>query len=220
MPENNPGDFIPNRELASLVPVENQIIGIGPQIEKNTFDAELNRNFPHPIAGTLLNQLRENPDFVELFHEFNGQIVVDLGAGKTLTDYDIVRLANAKGYVAVEPYHAEALTEEFNKYAQYRPKIEAPYIPASIVKSDALSFLKRVPDHSVSVFSSGTNIEVIEDDEYREMVSQEIKRVLHPDGAFINHDSSFGWYKEGDPVDYRYKGQGKHTLGFPLRVFK
>ena len=61
-------------------------------------------------------------------------------------------------------------------------------IPASIVPEDMLSFLKRLPDNSISILCSGIDYFIITHD-YGYQVKEEISRVLDPNGALLNYSS-------------------------------
>ena len=52
-----------------------------------------------------------------------------------------------------------------------------------------LSFLKRLPDNSVSIIMSGINRSLIMNEEYRRQIFLEIERVLNKDGGFLCKDS-------------------------------
>jgi hypothetical protein len=62
-------------------------------------------------------------------------------------------------------------------------------IPASIIQDDFLSFLKRLPDDSVSVFTFGIDSNIIPDEGYRQEISREIQRVLSQKGAYLTYTS-------------------------------
>tara|TARA_Y100000034_G_scaffold87951_1_gene105504 strand:- start:8080 stop:8790 length:711 start_codon:yes stop_codon:yes gene_type:complete len=65
-------------------------------------------------------------------------------------------------------------------------------IPISIVAEDALKFLKRLPDKSVSILTCGTCDIVSKDPQYINEVNQNMKRVLHPYGDCISYMSYWG----------------------------
>jgi hypothetical protein len=142
--------------------------------------------------------------------KFKGQIVVDLGAGLLPSAYAFFSRFGVRGYVGVEKNFAPQLADglghghtELQKDIAWRlsftpfrdrkmdqfPQQECTP-PASVVAQDMLSFLERLPDDSVSIFSSGsTYLFTPYEDEYVRETIKEIKRVLHPDGAFLGYES-------------------------------
>ena len=122
----------------------------------------------------------------EVFRRFKDQIVVDLGAGVTLDGYRIVETTGAKAYIAVEPFNATPLKDEFNSPTNLAKKRlpDAKHLKIAVVREDMLTFLKRLPDNSVSILVSGIDCMIIEE-EYGELVAAEIERVLDPNGAFV-----------------------------------
>ncbi|TSC78108.1 MAG: hypothetical protein G01um101433_395 [Parcubacteria group bacterium Gr01-1014_33] len=135
---------------------------------------------------------------LDFLREFNGQIIVDLGAGATENGYRIAMFANARGYIGVEPYHLDDLKAEF-EYAEpgrswgyiIKRYYKKELIPATLVKQDALGFLRLLPDSSVCIFAAGLDGFIIDNDAYCSEVEKEIARVLAYKGAFINYDSLF-----------------------------
>ena len=109
--------------------------------------------------------------------------------------------AKAKSYVALEPAFGFDLSEELtyllnpgteDKRGCAKPQQERDRmfqklnkIPVAVVEEDMLSFLKRLPPNSVSIWCSGIDINILPDPNYREAVSKEIVRVLHPRGAYV-----------------------------------
>ncbi|MEI6660288.1 MAG: hypothetical protein WCK91_02600 [bacterium] len=132
---------------------------------------------------------------------FRDQIVIDLAAGENLVSYRMADHARAKSFIAVEPAFYFNLYQ--NMFALLHPEIkdergfpepqekrEQQYrtlnkIPVAIVAEDMLSFLKRLPANSVSIWCSGIDNFVIPDQQYKDDVAKEILRVLHPDGSYI-----------------------------------
>jgi hypothetical protein len=135
---------------------------------------------------------------------FNGQVVVDLGAGHTASGYLLSELMKARAYIGVDLYNTNSLNSDLEKLdfpgdnkaaaslgneLKSYPGVQKHHIPFSIVKDDMLSFLKRLPDNSVSITMSGIDRSVIEDVPYRQDVLKEIERVLDPNGGFLSSDS-------------------------------
>lgn len=157
--------------------------------------------------GEMIKKLREL---------YNGIPVVDLGAGKNCDGYRMASYVGAAGYVGIEPNNWKGLTEaiiqghgeEGDKNIMKRfPKLyedcKDPYY--SVVAEDALTFLKRLPDHSVGLFSFGTDNNIIQDGNYIRSVNQELKRVLHPQSALITVNSVFNGDSEGAELEYLKK---------------
>lgn len=111
--------------------------------------------------------------------------------------------SGASAYVAVEGrwYYARNLAyeiagrinREVNMYLKENGAdvygkggdLESISIPFTIVVEDMLSFLKRIPDSSVSIICSGIDRDVISDDKYREGVEKEVVRVMDKKGVYI-----------------------------------
>ena len=145
---------------------------------------------------------------------FADRPVVDLGAGPWADGYHLSRILGSSGYVGVEPSKSwEVLESRLIKPSDDpldlpiffgKETKEAEIIPFAIAPEDALTFLKRLPDHSVGIINSGTDSCVLfgegyvspEKEErakkYISEVNKEIVRVLHPDSALISVDSVFG----------------------------
>lgn len=208
---------------AQLVPVEELIPGVKSADEKRPVGFVGLEN-DNTYANDLLRGVESQPEFRQFFKDFEGQIVVDLGAGSEPNDYKIVMAGGAKGYVAVEPNFGSSLSARIGKFIEREnEKAESGPIPAAIVETDALTFLKRLPDKSVSVFSSGTEAEVMfENYPYIREVSKEIGRVLHPKGAFIAYDSAFTLNRE----DFEFErlndkaAKARRHLSWPFEIYK
>lgn len=116
---------------------------------------------------------------------------------KALMGTTVSDRANAKGYVAVEPvFSSELLTglvdtlnPDIDSGVSWSSSVEPKHalnkIPVAIVEEDMLSFLKRLPDNSVSVLNAGIDKIVMPDLRYRNSVAKEIIRVLNPQGGYV-----------------------------------
>jgi len=135
---------------------------------------------------------------------FKGQIIVDLGAGVNPSGYLLSHLLKAKAYIAVDfsGYNSARLKEKLEildneqsnspdlyNYFKSVPGLYRHKIPFSIITNDMLTFLKRLPDKSVSIFMGGIGPEIIYDGPYRGRVSAEIERVLDEKGGVLTIDS-------------------------------
>ncbi len=213
-PEEN--TTVENEKKAQLVPVEELIPGIKPEIEgaRVGFRGLDNDN---TYVNDLLRTVESKPEFSKFFKDFQGQIVVDLGAGAESSDYKVIMATGARAYVGVEPNFIKFLSSDIAELLKDESKkTESAAIPAAVVESDALTFLRRLPDKSVSVFSSGTGAEVLlEDYDYIDEVSKEIERVLHPNGAFVGYSSSF----ELNPKNFELEDLRKEAKDFRPHFF-
>lgn len=155
----------------------------------------------------------------EFLQSFSGQIMVDLGPGDTVDGYEIASLSGANAYVAVEPYYWVECQTKFFGYDRMPRENNFEKIPHDIVEADALSFLRRLPDKSVSVFAS--QMESVMKPEYEIAVAQEIQRVLHPQGAFIEFDSEFKLDQNLFKQDlFDQESEGGLLLYFPLEKYQ
>ena len=119
--------------------------------------------------------------------QLRDQIVVDLGVGN-IAIYSLACSVGAKGYIAVEPFWSEDVIAAFNaghSHEYSKSPLTGNQIPAAVVRDDALSFLRRLPDGTVSIFAGGLDRQVLPNDEYAEKLGKEMGRVLHKDGLLI-----------------------------------
>jgi hypothetical protein len=112
---------------------------------------------------------------------YKDQIVVDLGAGIMPYGLKISESLGAKGYIAVEPNFPNSLRENIYSHS----------IPFTIIPEDMLTFLRRLPDESVSILTSGIDECILQSKEYITSVEEEIERTLHQLGTYINYCSLF-----------------------------
>ena len=124
----------------------------------------------------------------EALKRFDGEIVIDLGAGKNTDGYRIAELGKAESYVAVETINFDDL-KDILTYFRTKERADETLLPYTIVPEDMLSFLKRLPNKSVSVFAGGISEDIIVNKEYLRNVAKEISRVLSDRGAFISTSS-------------------------------
>lgn len=239
-PENQESDFNPEKIKVKLMPVEELIPGTKPEeAEENvlpasgyTFDDCYIQTFLDDHGKYLLDK-RILPDIearVEVLrNRFKGQIIVDLGADKYGFGYFLSQALGGKGYVGVDKYYSndiekrlegtdmEEIKKRWDHYAhegsEFRP--DAP-IPASVVGQDILSFLKRLPDNSASLFGFGIDHHVMPDNKYREEVKKEIQRVLSNEGLYLTYGSSI-LPENFKPFDKQLKEEGsKITNDFKM----
>ena len=144
--------------------------------------------------------------------KINGQILVDLGAGNTNLGYCLSLLLGATKYVGVEKF-AKTVKELEKQLSQIniksgkisldnlavydgRKSLKEQKIisinvltPASVVQDKMLHFLKRLPNNSVSILTSGIHDQLIDNPDYRAAIAEQIERVLNPRGAYISNCS-------------------------------
>lgn len=149
---------------------------------------------------------------------FRGQIIVDLGAGTNERGYILSQLLKGKAYIGVnlrDPYklkrgleHLNSEPNEHDIFTNHLRKIPGVYkrhIPFSVVHSDALTFLRRLPNNSVSVIMGGFGPDVTNDDyQYRKDISKEINRVLDPKGGFLNYQSHISDFDKDEEMEVVY----------------
>lgn len=154
-----------------LTPVEDIVPGIKPPLPLEP------RELYRPIrsadySADVRNALVESPELKEFFGPFAGQVLVDIGPGEMPTGYQIAALSGAGAYVGVEPYASVNNLKEFLKIiGKYAPSTRL--IPRTAIQADALSFLKRLPDKSVSIFAS--QMESIMEAHYQKATERDCK---------------------------------------------
>lgn len=185
---------------------------------------ELIKKFPGLYSLTLLKD----------------RVVVDLasGAGKELRIYILANVAGAAGYIAVDKnedaieelgvrarfgewYEQEKGKDEGELRKNKLQEINKDYgvkrekaIPISLVNEDMLTFVKKLPDNSVSFVMSGVDFNIMSDFDYMGKVEEEVRRSLHPDGGYIAVVSEFN--PRGGGVEEIVKGDAAG----PIEVFK
>lgn len=200
-------DAIPRLVTEGLTPIDFDAIYKSESIPE--YKIENTNPLMHAYPLYKPEDFDKNEDRAEQVHQlirdtFEGQVVVDLGAGSQhAVDYYIADRAGAKHYVGVDTSIHDRLIDEIvsvgnqdlidyleeNDFDYLGPLHESNETPASFVIEDMLSFLKRIPDNSVSIFCSGIDRVIISDERHREAIAQEIERVLHPEGGYIGSHS-------------------------------
>jgi hypothetical protein len=225
-------DIIPGINADGLISTESFAQSEDPAAFQTNFDeTHLGRPWDTPFSTDAFRYLYDSRNFystnyqrfVNIRHGFASIPVIDLGAGSCNVGYKIANLLDSTGYVGVEPYHYVELlnsiikgdttdeAEEAKRWKKYSKTLKASnsrQIPFNVVAEDALSFLKRVPDLAVGVFSFGTDNLIISNADYIESVKEEIKRVLHPDSLMICDNTVFN-----PQSSLKYRGDllsGKH----------
>lgn len=214
-PEDKKVQIVPVEQLIpGIKPGNEKYDGIESGHQGNTLYDRFAPNIIRDMQGILLTP----ETLVALKGRFKDKVVVDLGAGDMSWTYFLSVALGSKGYVGVEKFQGDLLEDklrdadlgtmlfywaQISKSSAYAddsfkndPDWKSEYkslsklIPASVVKQDILSFLKRLPDGSVNVLTFGVDDMVLPSTEYRNAVAEEIKRVLHHDGMYITDSSS------------------------------
>lgn len=184
------------------------------------------------VLPSLINDIEENngTEFNKIKKMFSNIPLVDLGAGQSQNGYFTAKILGSSGYIGVEPYFNLSLEDSLtagedsrsrpigSRGLKFRKNTGAIHpiteniknIPFAIAAEDALTFLKRLPNHSVGILSCGVDGHVMsgrsgtpEEHEkikkYIKDVNNEIIRVLHPASAIIHNGSVFdGRNETGD----------------------
>ena len=145
------------------------------------------------VDAVSLNQADER--IMDFFSPLQGQVLVDLGCSDNNGGYHFARYVGARGYIGIEPGSAksaiERLEASINRDREFYEG-RKPCIPAGIIAEDMLTALRRFPSGSTSVLASAIDWLVLQNnDDYIHEVEREVRRVLSPKGAFINHGSCF-----------------------------
>ncbi|OGL86146.1 hypothetical protein A3I40_01800 [Candidatus Uhrbacteria bacterium RIFCSPLOWO2_02_FULL_48_12] len=156
------------------------------------FYGSLSTDYASLPYTTLLSE-RDAHRHAEELSRLRNQVIVDLGAGDFAYGLGIAEMVGARAYIGVEKFNFQGLEHAIgNRFLRSGDKLPSDLkrIPVAIVPEDALGFLKRLPDKSVSVMSfggSGIGLEFgNKRHDYQENeIGKEIVRVLHPEGAFI-----------------------------------
>lgn len=118
-----------------------------------------------------------------LLDRLAGQIVVELGANSS-EGFSLALSLGAGSYVGVDPFFSDLLDGSIRAIICEDGK----EIYFSILPEDARSALQRLPSSSVSIFCLGFSGYILPSQEYADCVTEEITRVLHPNGVglFLN----------------------------------
>lgn len=173
------------------------------------------QDIPDIANGEEYGKHEKNGKALEVF---KNQIMIDLGCGESASGYLISQILKSKAYIGVDMYNSSQLEFSMTQIRSsiktrdnYRDSFEnlpgfyKHKIPFAIENSDILSFLKRLPNNSVSIMMGGIGQEVIENYKYRDEILKEIKRVLSPDGGCLTVSSDFYINEEEFKIEYNHK---------------
>jgi hypothetical protein len=175
-----------------------------PEIEGgfSSIESPYSHNAVEYLAGLSEDSIKE---FREAFKDV---VIVDIGAGENLHGYQTACLLGAKGYIAVEPFNHGKLAENFihdfmaerfkrtfmdnlkSRLGSGFDNLEVKEIPFNIAIEDGLSFLQRIPNNVVAVFTFGLGDKAaIYDDVYYEKMRKQLGRVIKPGTYYIQSNS-------------------------------
>ena len=213
LPNNKDGEPI----KVELFPVEHLIPDIKAEHTEAVHGVDYKSNdfedaFVTEFISQVLSRYTDDQEVWPILQErLTNQVVVDLGANNSL-GYFLSLILGAKGYIGVDKFHHKALEDRLRETTSKsieemikqfglfstsktlfaegeKPEPKKDLIPASVVSEDMLSFLQRLPNDSVSIFTFGITYEIITPT-YSEAVSKEIQRVLNRQGIYITDNSS------------------------------
>ena len=164
---------------------------------------------------------------IEAAKFFEGEIVIDLGAGQNIDGYVLSKICGAKAYIAVDHKYTSKLFQKINtpqtemgdiefkkmlrreyKFLGTIPEYDKNVVervknaidghflglinmPTNLVAEDILTFLKRIPESSVSILACGIDRSIISENKYANQIEKEIDRVLSNKGAYLGLCSRF-----------------------------
>lgn len=180
-------NIIPDINTDKLTTIEEQLKKIG---DDDSSRKKLEFGSPQgtPYGSFVESNYRTDENIRKAFEKFKDQIVIELAAGWIPCGYYLANIAGAKAYIAEEPYWPDKIAKEFNYQLEAYKYKNLREIPVAIVPEDMLTFLKRLPDNSVSIFTTGID-EAILEYKYMELVKKEMTRVLSKNGAIIAYEA-------------------------------
>jgi hypothetical protein len=193
--ENSLERILPGIDLHELT---RDSLGVyyAPQLpETNDFDD----NFLGLVAGRVIRPVSENEkrNQEKLRSLVAGRVLLDMGAGAFSNGYRVAEALGSKAYVGIEPFVGRKLHETIRHDNEVSLVSKGqPHIPFAVVKEGILSFLKRLPDNSACVLTSGIDVFVLRgfeetsgrDSDYGEL-EKELARVIGIDGVQISYSS-------------------------------
>lgn len=234
IPQGTDTPLSPEQEKGRIVPVEELIPDIKPETEvagKSYGSNHFDNNFM-PEFLKAVSDFTCNPETLEILRRrFKDQILVDLGPGTSRGGYDVAVALGCKGYVAVERFWHQQLTEGSRSEYETLDRVDALYkkyhffqtrkgnikpeihlIPASVAAEDMLTFLRRLPDNSVSVLTSGIDTTILVNTEHRREIAKELQRVLSEKGMYMTCASDISTEGlEWLPEKLKKEGVGEDT---------
>ncbi|MCX6716178.1 MAG: hypothetical protein NT077_04170 [Candidatus Taylorbacteria bacterium] len=193
--------LIPGTRTEDLVSLENCAETIDKEIANpETGSREIGKAYDTGYVGagigyikdleSGINPFRKKVDWLK--NKFKDVVVIDLGAGTNIGGYELACMLGAKGYIGIEPFNYKDLVlQAFLKITEKELKKRkiGTQIAMNLVKEDALTFLKRLPDNTVALFTFGTDEFILQNGKYIHEVEAEMVRVLSPESTCIIHNS-------------------------------
>ena len=192
-------------------PVEQMIRLRGPlSEEKQQSEKELHNS--EEYLKTSFDYLTKNEAARKnIADRLKGQVIIDLGAGKSDAGYRLAVILEAKGYVAIEPdvdSCEELRTGNISGFLADSEDRER-LIPWAVLNTDMLSFLQSVDDGQISILLCGIDDYIIHDHHYEDSVNSEIDRTLSPNGGvlsvsseiYVGEDRDISVIKLNDNID-------------------
>jgi ubiquinone/menaquinone biosynthesis C-methylase UbiE len=178
-------------------------------------DFSISVNIPHFAYDSTYSDLLESGGeelkinseaMLKMRELFLGTTAIDLGAGRNGFASILAYKLGVAHYIAVEPIDYKLLFKNIssirngmmNDYKSENPKYYASKFKdgsrqapptISLIVEDALTFLKRINDNSVSVMAIGIDSTIIQDTDARLKIGKEVRRVLKKDSAFLQFHS-------------------------------
>ncbi len=111
------------------------------------------------------------------------KVIVDLGASENWgAMHRIAIMMGAREYVAVDPFWPSVKNSLFKKKIEVLRVIPNPVCPAKLVRTDALTYLKQLPDNSCNIALNGIDRMIISSASYQCSLARETERVV-PSGG-------------------------------------
>lgn len=118
----------------------------------------------------------------------NNRRVVELGAGMMHYGYAFAAHAEAKNFVAVEPFYADR--QEIAQTAYVEENLDPGLrIPRKVESMDMLRYLQGEPDNLLCILACGIEDCILPGLDYRRKVEGEIERTLEEDAFFLSSHS-------------------------------
>lgn len=158
-------------------------------------------SFSNTVLKKLLNATNTNP--------FQGQIIIDLGAGRTAGGYELATKLGAQAYIAVEYCFAPWL---INAIEESRPETPIPY---AVIYSEIAKVLEQLPAGRCSFFISAIDDSLFYDEnKTKNAIESYVDKALHKDGYCLIYSNN--WHKTYEiPLLYQYVDHGVY-LAQPL----
>ncbi len=141
---------------------------------------------------------RWDSDIRWLRSHMQGSTVVDLGGGRACLAAQLAEPLGVMRWIVVDIAHAPHAARRCD--VDLHPQLQAlPFsTSASVMRvaADALQFLRRVPDGSISAVVGGLDLDVVDDDGWHCALSRELARTVAPSGVVLHTESTCArWFE-------------------------